>query len=41
MHLTTTHPFGVQPATALAVQPVVRVAKADGWIDLVPPGSSG
>ncbi|HVQ16668.1 MAG TPA: hypothetical protein VMS40_23860 [Vicinamibacterales bacterium] len=42
MHLTTTTFHSSQAPAALVTSPVTaRIAKADGWVDLAPPGSFG
>ena len=41
MHLTTVHLYSLTQATAPRVSVAVRTAKADGWIDFMPPGWFG
>ena len=42
MHLTTTTFYTPQaPAKPRTSTAAVRIAKADGWVDLAPPGSFG
>jgi hypothetical protein len=42
VHLTTTTSyFSHAPAALFISTAAVRIAKADGWVDLAPPGSFG
>jgi len=42
VYLTTVTAKSSQAPTALFTSPVaMRIAKADGWVDLAPPGSFG
>jgi hypothetical protein len=42
VHLTTTTFYSPQaPAAPFTSRAAVRIAKADGWVDLAPPGSFG
>jgi len=42
VYLTTTTVHCPQAPAALFISPVAaRIAKADGWVDLAPPGSFG
>jgi hypothetical protein len=41
VYQTTTFYRPQMPAALLISTAVVRIAKADGWVDLAPPGSFG